>query len=269
MIGGALLVRKPDRPLYVLNNIYSILKLVLKTFPKVRLFFAVHNRDDYKLLLKLGIKTLYFPPGVNTEIFKYESKGYKNFSIICNASPASFVKGTDILLRIIPKVIARVKEFQMTILTGGMGFTYFRNALKAWERRFPEKIRVIDRWLSPLEVASLLSKGHLFIFPSRFEGFGIIVLEAQSCGLPVIAFDIPGAPRDVIIDGLTGKRIKPYNINEFVKYIIKYYEMYYSTPERYQFIRFACRKRAILFDINRVCTLWINQLQSTLMETLN
>jgi glycosyltransferase involved in cell wall biosynthesis len=42
------------------------------------------------------------------------------------------------------------------------------------------------------DVGRLLSAMDLFIFPSSHEGFGIAAVEAQLCGLPVIAYDVPG-----------------------------------------------------------------------------
>ena len=43
----------------------------------------------------------------------------------------------------------------------------------------------------------------IYAAPSRIEGFGMIQLEAQACGKPVISIDV-GGPRDTIIHGETG-----------------------------------------------------------------
>ena len=45
----------------------------------------------------------------------------------------------------------------------------------------------------------------MFIFPSRYlEAFGMVQTEAMSCGLPVVAFDAPCGPKDIISDGQNG-----------------------------------------------------------------
>jgi glycosyltransferase involved in cell wall biosynthesis len=51
--------------------------------------------------------------------------------------------------------------------------------------------------------AELLSKAHISIFPAVREGWGLVVLEANSCGTPVLGYDVPGL-RDSIVDGENG-----------------------------------------------------------------
>jgi glycosyltransferase involved in cell wall biosynthesis len=44
---------------------------------------------------------------------------------------------------------------------------------------------------------------HIICFPSYHEGFPKVLLEASSCGVPIVCFDIPGC-NDVVVDGVTG-----------------------------------------------------------------
>lgn len=53
------------------------------------------------------------------------------------------------------------------------------------------------------------------LMTSIFEPFGLVLPEAMSCGLPVVAFDCPYGPAEIITDGKDGFLIKKRDINEF------------------------------------------------------
>jgi glycosyltransferase involved in cell wall biosynthesis len=53
------------------------------------------------------------------------------------------------------------------------------------------------------ELAQLLSGADVLVFPSLTDTFGLVMIEALACGVPVAAFPVPG-PQDVIEPGVTG-----------------------------------------------------------------
>jgi glycosyltransferase involved in cell wall biosynthesis len=53
------------------------------------------------------------------------------------------------------------------------------------------------------ELASMLAAADVFVFPSLTDTFGLAMVEALACGVPVAAFPVPG-PLDVIEQGVTG-----------------------------------------------------------------
>jgi glycosyltransferase involved in cell wall biosynthesis len=53
------------------------------------------------------------------------------------------------------------------------------------------------------ELAATLAQGDVLVFPSLTDTYGLVMLEAMACGLPVAAHPVPG-PYDVIQQGITG-----------------------------------------------------------------
>lgn len=71
----------------------------------------------------------------------------------------------------------------------------------ALEKKFPEV--VFTGYLFGEELARRISSGDVFVFPSKTDTFGLVMLEAMACGLPVAAYPVTG-PVDVVEHGYSG-----------------------------------------------------------------
>jgi glycosyltransferase involved in cell wall biosynthesis len=74
-------------------------------------------------------------------------------------------------------------------------------ALESYRKAWPDVNFIGPKY--GVELATLLASGDVFVFPSRTDTFGIVLLEAMACGMPVAAYPVPG-PRDVVRQGETG-----------------------------------------------------------------
>lgn len=74
-------------------------------------------------------------------------------------------------------------------------------SLESLRRKYPE-VRFLGR-KTGLDLAIHLEAADVFVFPSRTDTFGIVLIEAMACGVPVAAYPVMG-PRDVVVHGTTG-----------------------------------------------------------------
>lgn len=76
-------------------------------------------------------------------------------------------------------------------------------------------------------VANIMEKysnSSILLLTSLFEPFGLVLPEAMSCGLPVVSFDCPYGPADIITDGVDGFLVKNRDINEFANRVCQLIE---------------------------------------------
>ena len=94
---------------------------------------------------------------------------------------------------------------------------WFVGATSSEARRLiPELARL--RLLGPvpqIDVPTFLQQCDVFVFPSFFEGFGLVILEAMACGLPVITTTATAGP-DIVTEGHDGFVIEPGDVDALV-----------------------------------------------------
>lgn len=94
-----------------------------------------------------------------------------------------------------------IEDFLKLDLPGSKIVAGVGPALATLRRRFPE-VRFLGV-LEQSELARLYSSVDVFVFPSRTDTFGLVMLEALACGTPVAAYPVQG-PLDVIGDAEVG-----------------------------------------------------------------
>ena len=66
-----------------------------------------------------------------------------------------------------------------------------------------------------LDILDKYKESSILILTSVYEPFGLVMPEAMSCGIPVVAFDCPYGPSEIITDGKDGFLVSCYDVEAF------------------------------------------------------
>lgn len=112
----------------------------------------------------------------------------------------------------------------------------------AFDGELPENVIFIDRTNNQQELAELYGAADLFVLPSREENYPTVVMEAVSCGTPVVMYDAGGSAE--IINEKTGVAVPCDDYDALYQEIIRICQ---TMP----FDRNDCLERAKSFDMNQ------------------
>jgi alpha-maltose-1-phosphate synthase len=101
------------------------------------------------------------------------------------------------------------------------------------------------------ELPELLRSCDVFVLPSYFEGFGLVLLEAMASGLPIIATEATAAP-DLIGDSNAGKLIKSGDVDQLIAAMKHFIDHRNELPKQGQ----LARERAEEFSWNDYGDRW-------------
>lgn len=127
-------------------------------------------------------------------------------------------KRLELLIRTMKIVIKKVPDAKLTIAGSGDAEKELMTAVNELDL---EGSVTFSGYVNEERKAKLLSNAWVFVTPSSKEGWGITVIEANACGTPCIAYDVPGL-RDSIRDEETGLLVKKNgDVEVLAKAIVK------------------------------------------------
>lgn len=157
-------------------------------------------------------KMTVIPNGIDTGRFADPAAHAKNGRTILLVGRIDPRKGyLEFVNTIAPDIVRRIPDVQIDIV-GKMFDTWaeYNESLRLSiaEKGLSGRVRLLGG-LPFEELRQRYNSSDLFLLPSREEGFGIVLLEAQSCGLPVIAFNTSGI-KEAVDNGKSGYLVETY-----------------------------------------------------------
>ncbi len=201
-----------DFPAYV-QNLTGDHRLTTGTTLFMRWFYrSMHtvfsrSRDYQQSLIQLGVpedRLSMILPGINTDKFNirhrdlsvFDRFGVKEPRRLLYIGRVSLEKNLRLMVQTFKRLCTDRKDTALIVAGDGPYAEDLRKELAGYPLYFlgyqPDKI-----------LAQLYASSDVFVFPSRTDTLGQVVMEAQSSGLPVVVSD-EGGPQEITDDGVTG-----------------------------------------------------------------
>lgn len=103
-----------------------------------------------------------------------------------------------------------------------------------------------------------MSEAGIYVLPSRFEGFGLVLTEAATSGLPSVAFNCPYGPSEIINDGENGILVEPENTEKLATALLTLMD---DEELRYQMGRNA-HDSARRFSTDIIIPQWVDLIEN-------
>lgn len=229
---GSLLNKSTGRPFVSTCHGYFKKRLSRKLVPcwgdaVIAISGAVerHLADDFGVnprkihLIESGIDLDDFAP-VDDEVRTRQRSRFNlgEEPIIGMIARLSDVKGPDILIEAMHSVLKHIPNAKLLLVGEGKMESELRTMVNRLE--LEEHVRFFSIVSQTQEMLPLFD---IFAMPSRQEGLGLSIMEAQAVGLPVIATRVGGIP-SLIEDGKTGVLVEPENSGALAEAIVKLFE---------------------------------------------
>lgn len=177
-------------------------------------YVKAHSSADTEVIVN-GIPE--FPDGETQDSIRKKLALNNNDFVILNVGRLSHQKSQDLLIDAFSIVLKKTNNLNLKLLIAGDG---------ELREQLEDKVKNlnIDNYVKLLgnrrDIGDLMKASNIFALSSRWEGLGIVLIEAASRRLPLISFKVGGIV-EVVKDNITGILVEPENIDALADAILK------------------------------------------------
>jgi len=178
--------------------------LTEKLAPKFDCFVILTKDQKREWTSVKNLKTI-----PNPRSFTSNKKADLDKKVIISIGKISYQKGQDLLLQIWNKLQPKHPEWELH-LYGEENLSFLNtNDLPAQVKFFRAQKNIKKKY----------HNSSIYVMSSRYEGFGMVLIEAMTCGLPSVSFACPYGPADILQHGEDGFLVESENLEQMQAYL--------------------------------------------------
>ena len=252
------IIKSSTKKQFIIHSISKIFfKWKLSKINKCKLLVALTDADkrDWSKVIKSNI--IVIPNILNNYPDNITDYSKRTKRILC-VGRFDKQKGFDLMIKAWAIIADKHKEWKVDIFGDGE----LNNTLNGLIKNYcldesitihPTTNHIYDEYMD----------SSIFAFSSRFEGFGLVLIEAMSCGVPCISFDCPHGPSEIITNGKNGLLVQNGNIDEFANSL----DSMINNYEQRKFMSINARIDSQKYKRENIMPQWI-ELFETLSNTM-
>ena len=199
------------------NNNNRIIKKTIQSLKNIDYFMPVSKEltDFYaKKIDQQKTKCIYIPHGIDYFPDSASSLDSKNIvSIGRLVSSKGFIE----LVEIFGQIVLRKKDWTLSIVGSGDQYEELKNKIK--ELNLQNHVFLLGN-KNQEELNKIFLDSSIYVMTSYYESFGLVLIEAESFGIPLVAFDSAQGANEIIKEGYNGFLIKNRNKQDMVNKIL-------------------------------------------------
>lgn len=176
---------------------------------------VVLTKQDYDLHKEAGFpenKLICIP---NPTPFEKVSPSKKSEKMVLAVGRLTEQKGFDLLVQSWSIAAKSVPEWSLAIVGSGENELALKQMAKA------KQVHNIEFFPATSHVEEWYDRARVYALSSRYEGFPMVLLEAMSKGLPIVAFDCVTGPRELITDEVNGRLVPDGDVDKFAQCLVE------------------------------------------------
>ena len=184
-------------------------KSITKNYPRLNYLVTLTEKDNEnykKLFSNADLKVLKITNSVNKIDVGMSPLTEKT---VITAGRLNWVKGYDLLIQAFSFVVQKHPDWKLKIFGTGRERNDLLKLIQ--EKKLYNNVFLMG---PTKELQIELMQASIFVVSSRMEGFGLVIAEAMQCGVPVVSFDCPHGPSEIINNGEDGILVENGNIEK-------------------------------------------------------